>query len=173
MNDVITAILLFMPAGISNMSPVIANKLPFINKWNTPLDFGLKWRGERILGDNKRWRGIVFGAILGSVTAIIVAELDSSVYITVSPIYAGTILGIGALTGDAVESFFKRRFGHKPGESWFPFDQTDYIVGGLIAIYPFQQLSIWTISIIFIAYFGLHIAAAFVGFKLGLKDKPI
>jgi len=38
----------------------------------------------------------------------------------------------GALLGDIVESFFKRRMGKERGEDWIPFDQLDFVVGALL-----------------------------------------
>ena len=173
MNDYLAAILFFLPAGVANMSPILANKLPIIKHWNTPIDFGKNWRGKRILGDNKRLRGIVFGILTGGVTAVIVSKLNANTVVTMEPFWVGCLLGFGALMGDAVESFFKRQRGFAPGVSWFPFDQTDYIFGGLVLIYPFVHLQLWTVVTIFVVYFGLHILAAYIGFLLGLKDKPI
>jgi hypothetical protein len=72
-----------------------------------------------------------------------------------------------------VESFFKRRRGIAPGASWYPFDQSDYIIGGLFLVYPFVHLPFWAITTIFVVYFGLHILTAYIGFLLGLKDEPI
>ena len=40
-------------------------------------------------------------------------------------------LCFGALMGDIIESFFKRRIGKKRGEDWIPFDQLDFILGVL------------------------------------------
>lgn len=173
MNDYVAAILFFLPAGVSNMSPVIANKLPLINKWNTPVDFGTTIDGKRMLGDNKRWRGIVLGTLMGGVTAVAVSKLNANTIVTIAPFWAGVLLGFGALAGDAIESFFKRRIGITPGSSWFPFDQTDYIIGALLAIYPFVQLPLWVITTVFIVYFGLHLLVAYVAYLLKLKDKPI
>jgi len=123
MNDYFAAILFFLPAGISNMSPVLANRLPIIKNWTTPVDFGMSWHGKRLLGDNKRWRGIFLGTFLGGISAVIISKLNTNTVVTIAPFWAGIILGFGALAGDSIESFFKRRFGIKPGNSWFPFDQ--------------------------------------------------
>jgi CDP-2,3-bis-(O-geranylgeranyl)-sn-glycerol synthase len=41
-------------------------------------------------------------------------------------------ISMGALFGDIVESFFKRRIGKERGESWYPFDQLDFVLGALI-----------------------------------------
>ncbi len=173
MNDYVAAVLFFLPAGVSNMSPVIANKLPLIRDWNTPIDFGKTWRGQRILGSNKRLRGLVFGTLMGGLTALVVSKFNVNAAVTIAPFWAGCLLGFGALTGDAIESFFKRRRGLAPGRLWFPFDQIDYIAGGLLAIYPFVQLPQWSMVTIVVVYFGLHLSTAYAAFLLGLKDKPI
>lgn len=174
--DVIVPFLFFLPAGVANMAPVLANKVAYLNQWDTPLDFGLKYQGRRLLGDNKRLRGLVSGTILGSLSAVML-HLSFPHLLPYSSVnhalFIGALLGFGALVGDAVESFFKRLQGYEPGQSWFPFDQLDYIVGGLLFVMPFVSISIVNIVTIFVLYFGLHIASAYLGFLLKLKDKPI
>lgn len=155
------------------MSPVIANRLPIIRDWNTPMDFGKSWRGKRVLGDNKRLRGLLFGGLMGGLTAVIVSKLNTNAIVTIEPFWAGVILGTGALLGDALESFIKRRRGISPGQTWYPFDQLDYVAGGLLLIYPFVQLPQWALVTIVVVYFGLHLVIAYLAYLLGLKDKPI
>ena len=173
MNDYLAAILFFLPAGIGNATPVLLNKIPVINTWGTPLDFGKSWRGQRILGNNKRLRGLVFGALLGGLSAVIVSKLNVNTVVNLAPFWVGCLLGFGALIGDAIESFFKRQQGFKPGQSWFPFDQIDYIVGALVICYPFVHLPLWVMLTIFVVYFGLHLVITYLAYLLGLKDKPI
>ncbi len=177
MNHIIEAFWLFLPAGIANMTPPLANKIPFLKNWKTPLDFGFKWGGQSLFGNNKTWRGLVTGTAAGAIVAGLQYSLISDHYngfttVAISMIL-GAIMGVGALVGDAGESFFKRRAGVKPGDSWFPFDQTDYIIGGLIAIYPFVKPGLAVILWIFAIYFGLHLVVSYIGFRLGFKDKPI
>lgn len=173
MRDYLTVLLFFLPAGISNMAPVIANKIPILNKWDTPMDFGIKYKGVRLFGDNKRWRGILFGTLVAGLTAVIINKLSHETAQNYPPFYVGCALGFGALLGDAVESFFKRIRGINPGSSWFPFDQLDYIAGGLLFAYPFAPLPVREIIAVVVVYFSLHIATAYIGYMLGLKDKPI
>jgi CDP-2,3-bis-(O-geranylgeranyl)-sn-glycerol synthase len=170
------ALVFFLPAGMSNMAPVFANKIPLINRWNTPMDFGKKYKGKRILGDNKRWRGLIIGAIMASLTAALswLVLGDLLPYQNVGQaLLIGGLMGFGALFGDAVESFFKRLSGVSPGESWFPFDQLDYIAGGLLFIVPFIQLSDELIVVTIIMYFGLHLGTSYLGYLMKLKDQPI
>ncbi len=173
MNDYIAALLFFLPAGLANMTPPLANKIPILNQWKTPLDFGKTWRGKRLFGNNKTWRGLVSGTIVGGVTAMIISKLNTNTVVTLAPFLVGSLLGLGALMGDAVESFFKRQRGFKPGQSWFPFDQIDYILGGLLIIAPVIRLPLWAGFTIAIVYFGLHLLTAYLGYLLKLKDSPI
>lgn len=173
MPDYLAALLFFLPAGIANMSPVLANYLPVIKSWETPIDFGLKWRGKVILGPNKRWRGLIFGTLMGGLTALVVARFVPNAIVSSNSFAVGCVLGFGALFGDAIESLFKRRLKIKAGDSWFPFDQIDYILGGLLFILPIVAVPLWAILTIFVAYFGLHLLFAYLGYKVGLKPKPI
>ncbi len=176
-HTVLFALWFFLPAGPANFAPVLANPIPYFNRWKTPMDFGKSFRGRRILGDNKTWRGLVSGIVMGIVVALI------QYYIWVPPQLAGhslgffvclgALLGFGALVGDALESFAKRQIGVKPGDLWFPFDQIDYIVGGILASLLIIRLPFVVYVWILVLYFGLHIVFAYIGYALHLKDKPI
>ncbi len=168
----IELLLFFLPAGVSNMSPVLANHIPFLKEWKTPLDFGEELKGRRILGTNKTWRGLVFGTLMGGLSAVIIYSFIDSPS-SLQPFWTGCLLGFGALAGDAVESFLKRWRKIKSGDSWFLFDQSDYVIGGLLAVSLVASLSFRQMLSIFFVYFTLHILVAFTGYKLGLKSKPI
>lgn len=182
--EILWALWFFLPAGLANVAPILANKVPYLNQFSIPMDFGKEFRGKRILGDHKTWRGIfsgmVLGALFGVLQIIIVRNFDlyflSAVnfdYDSSKTILLGLLLGLGALLGDATKSFFKRQLNIKSGDSWFPFDQIDYIVGGclfastLVVLNPKDYLNI------LIVWFGLHLLFSYIGFLLKLKDKPI
>lgn len=166
----------FLPAGIANMAPIFAVHMPLLRHWNTPLDFGKSFHGKRIFGDNKTWRGLVFGVFCAIVFGlfqyrVIAYSAESTSFI----ILASGLLGFGALAGDAIASFFKRQRNIPAGYSWIPVDQTDYIIGGLIMVYPLipKQLTL-TIALMTVAmYMLLHVAVSYFGYLLGLKKKPI
>jgi hypothetical protein len=143
-----------------------------LNRWNTPLDFSKRFRGQRIFGQNKRWRGLLCGTLLGGLAGWLIFP-----YLTLpadlSAFGLGAAMGAGALLADAVESFFKRQAGVAAGDSWFPWDQSDYIIGGLLLSAPFIRLQPVEYFIIFVIYFGLHLLVSYLGYILKLKDKPI
>jgi hypothetical protein len=53
---------------MANVVPIFAVKIPGLSKLNAPMDCGLKFRGKRILGDHKTWRGLVCGLIFSTLT---------------------------------------------------------------------------------------------------------
>lgn len=181
--QIIFALWFFLPAGLANAAPVFANKIPYLNKWSTPLDFGKNYRGKRIFGKNKTWRGLIFGIFIACFTIILqriifnnslwlqnhISNID---YSEVS-LLLGVALGFGALAGDAIESFFKRQSSVESGEAWFPFDQIDYIIGGILMSSLIYRLPILDYFIILLVWFCLHLISSYIGYLLNLKDKPI
>ena len=181
---ILFALWFFLPAGLANAAPVFASRIPLLKEFETPIDFGLSHNNKRLLGDNKTWRGIFFGIFI----AVIVLYLQKLLYTdsswlqeTLPPtidyntvtLWLGILLGSGALFGDAVESFLKRKLNIPPGESWLPFDQIDYIIGGLLASWFIVGISVWQVIAIFIIWFGLHIVSSYGAYLFGLKERPI
>jgi CDP-2,3-bis-(O-geranylgeranyl)-sn-glycerol synthase len=173
MNHFITALWLFLPAAIGNAAPVFANKIPGLNRWTTPLDFGRTYQGKRIFGDHKTWRGVVTGIVAAGLTGFLQYRLSGSSAFAEMWTLVAAVIGFGALYGDAIESFLKRQVGVPSGQLWFPFDQVDYIVGGLIAVAPLAIFSWTEMAVIVVSYFGLHLLATYIGYLLKLRDQPI
>lgn len=136
---IIQAFWLVIPIYVANASAVIVGG-------GTPIDFGKNWKdGKRILGDGKTWRGLITGAFLGltcgfgfSIVAIYSAYYPETSWLGIDDFtgfpFMIPIIGsicFGALLGDIIESFFKRRIGRDRGENWVPFDQLDFILGVL------------------------------------------
>lgn len=172
-----TAFLFFLPAGIANATPVIACKLPWLKNWSAPLDFGKTYRGKRVFGANKTWRGLLSGMAMGALTASLlyagfesIRDISDSLWVHAS---LGALMGFGALAGDAIESFIKRQRGVEPGRSWFPFDQIDYIIGGLLVVYPLTELTLADMGVILLLFFGLHLITSYLGYLTGFKSRPI
>lgn len=170
--EILTIIFFLIPAGIANMAPVLVKKINFLNY---PIDFGKKISGDRIFGENKTYRGFFFGILLSIIAALIqksVYPTDLSVlvnYNEVNVFLLGFLLGFGALFGDLVKSFFKRRLKIKPGKSWVPFDQIDWVIGALLfaSLYVSISLKLWIIGIV---VFGiLHPIVNYAGFLLKIK----
>lgn len=178
------AIWFFLPAGIANMMPIFSAKIPALAKFDAPMDFGLTFRGKRVFGDHKTWRGLITGIVFATLTLWLqqiavqqsgalqdwTREID---YAHLNTFVMGPVFALGALLGDAIESFFKRQVGIKPGDGWFPFDQTDYIIGGAVATWAFVPLSFVQYIWLIVIWFGLHVAFTYIGYLLGVREKPI
>jgi CDP-2,3-bis-(O-geranylgeranyl)-sn-glycerol synthase len=182
--DFLFALWYFIPAGIANVTPIIAAKTPGLKRFDAPVDSGRRWRGKRIFDDHKTWRGIVTGCVAG----VLVLWLQASIYQNsegirlisqpldyshVSIIGLGLLLSLGALGGDLLKSFAKRQFNVRAGHSWFPFDQLDYIIGGLALSSLYIQLSLVHYVWVIIVWFGMHVLSSYVGYLTGFKDSPI
>ncbi|HVF69879.1 MAG TPA: CDP-archaeol synthase, partial [Xanthomonadales bacterium] len=156
----------FAPAGVANVAAFFSGKAPFLKKYSYPADFNISLRGKRILGDNKTIRGFIFG-VLGAIAIVylqiflyrnipLLRSILPINYNSIDPIIFGALAGFGALFGDSVKSFFKRLVGVAPGKSWFPFDQADYIIGGILFTSLYIRLSNAEYIILFFVWFLIH-----------------
>ena len=184
LGDILFAFWFFLPAGIANATPVLAAHIPLLKKLDQPMDFGRMFRGKRIFGTHKTWRGLITGMLAATLVLwwqqIAVQQFGWAQSLTGDVDYAhlpvlllGPLFGFGALAGDAIESFFKRQHNVKPGHGWFPFDQTDYIIGGAIATMPFVTLSIKHYAWLLLLWLALHVIVSYIGYLLKLKARPI
>lgn len=182
--ELLFAIWFFMPAAFANMTPVFTTKIPGLKDIKAPMDFGLSYRGQRILGAHKTWRGFVSGVVMATVILwlqqLLVAHfgwaqsLTSQVdYTSLPTLILGPLFGIGALGGDAIESFFKRQRHVPPGHGWFPFDQTDYIIGGALLTAPFVSLTFREYVLLIVFFFVGQIITVYIGYLLKLRERPI
>lgn len=148
------------------------------------MDGGQSYRGKRIFGDHKTWRGLISGIVMAIITLWVqqymvghvpsIAAATTEVgYEHLPTIIVGALFGLGALGGDAIESFFKRQRNVAPGKGWFPFDQIDYIVGGAIATAPFVWLKFGEYAALIVLWLGVHVVASYIGYLLKLKDSPL
>lgn len=164
-----------MPAYFANMAPVIFKRINFLK---FPMDFNKKIKNKPILGKNKTFRGIFFGVVF----AIIIAYLQFFLYN--NNIFAdillvdysnwlliGILMGFGAIFGDLVESFVKRRLNYNPGKSFVPWDQIDFVIGALIFIYPLVRIGLNKIIIILVISFVLHIIVNHSAFYIGMRKE--
>lgn len=157
-----------------------------------PMDFGRTWRGDgrRVLGASKTWSGFLVGSFLFLWVGLLqnwlvsIAPPDLKVVPAFAPTFWGAVpvvvlLGAGALTGDAIGSFLKRRRDIPPGGRMFPLDQLLFVavpIGLGLLFFPsvfvptflgWEPL-LWTV----LFSVGLHVAFNYLGFWVGLKKVP-
>jgi CDP-2,3-bis-(O-geranylgeranyl)-sn-glycerol synthase len=173
---IIIAFYFVLPAYFANMAPVFLAKLGWFGFLNHSIDGGLKLAGQELFGRHKTWRGLLAGIIFGVAVAGLQRLLLNYPFFTSLSLWDysrwlefGLLAGLGALVGDLIKSFFKRRVGIKSGGVWPVFDQLDFVAG----FFLFTSLIYfpgWNIIIIAsIMTLLLHPLTNIIGYLLGLK----
>ena len=174
---------LTIPAYVANPSAVLFGG-------GKPIDFGRMLKdGNRILGDGKTWRGFFGGALsgffIGMIQIAVTSPFDEEHFgFGRYPDFLAVIalLALGAVFGDVLGSFMKRRCGIKKGQKALGLDQYDFLVGAWLLIFIFksqwflEHFVYWphTIAIITVIILTplLHRGVNILGYKMGKKDVP-
>ena len=166
---------LMLPAYFANMAPVIAKK---IDLFAYPVDFNKHIIKKPIFGKNKTFRGLIFGVVFAVIVAYFQFLLsDIGFFKNISFlnyqnwILFGFLMGFGALIGDLIKSFFKRRLGISPGKKFIPFDQTDFVVGAMIFIMPIFGVTFKIFAAALLLSFALHIIVNHAAFYLKIRSE--
>ena len=185
----------------------LANTIAVLTGGKYPIDQGKRHSdGNRILGDGKTWSGLIGGTIGGIIVGWGVAlmifntELGKE-HIVVNILYNDPtftnhwlwgnngsydklliffLLSFGALFGDMVASFYKRRQNLQRGDKFAILDMYDFIFMSLLLCFIFQRdwLLSWILdgwvplfTILVLTPF-LHRGVNIMGYKLGVKNEP-
>jgi CDP-2,3-bis-(O-geranylgeranyl)-sn-glycerol synthase len=157
-----------------------------------PMDFGRTWArdGRRLLGPSKTWSGFLCGTLvplpIGLLQTWLVLIAPPSLRLV--PAFGPTLLAAipvvlllsgGALTGDALGSFLKRRLNIGSGERAFLLDQLTFVLvpiglGVLLVPSVFLPAIGGLEAVLWLLGFtvGLHVAFNYVGYWVGLKRVP-
>ncbi len=166
------AVWLMIPAYIANPMAVVLGG-------GTPIDLGKNWSdGRRILGDGKTIRGLAGGTLCGILAGLLQIQLSSGDMFEVPTLTTVMTLSFGALLGDIVKSFFKRRIGFARGAKLPLIDQLDFVVGAWILTYIFEpewfarNFTIQILITILILTPVLHRLTNIIGYHIKLKKEP-
>ena len=153
-----------LPAYAANMAPPFAR---FWHGWNRPIHAAQ-------LGSHKTVVGVAFGLLASVATAAVQAALDPTMPppIQANWMWTGLGFGGGAMAGDCLKSWFKRRRGIAPGQRWVPFDQLDFVLGALVAVSPVIRLTPGDLATILVVSFVCDIAINQIAYRLGIKSNP-
>lgn len=170
----------------------IANSFAVMTGGGTPIDFGKKLGdGKRILGDGKSWAGLIGGVTISVLIGCIqnysakAYESDIGAFFPVwseSQIYAGFLaflIAFGAMFGDSVGSFIKRRKGIGRGDKALLLDQLTFILFAwifvLIFAYPWFVSTLWHpvgFLLVLIITPVVHKLVNVGGYMVGMKKEP-
>lgn len=178
---VVISLIIFMPAFAANPAAVLVGG-------GTKMDFGLNFIDRRrIFGDGKSWRGFFGGSLLGALFGFIIFIPLSYYGIFAGrfpenlpfALFTAIVLGFGALSGDAIGSFIKRRIDLKRGQNAGLLDQWPFVLTAFLFLYIFSPP-------FFMQYYGniigllsvllvtppLHRAINIIGFRMKKKEVP-
>jgi CDP-2,3-bis-(O-geranylgeranyl)-sn-glycerol synthase len=189
------SLLLQVPAAVLwvLLPALIANATATIPRGRgPPMDFGRTWPrdGRRILGESKTWSGFWFGTLFALPFGLLEAYLIliAPPELAIVPTFGATVLAAvpvvflmscGAMTGDAVGSFVKRRLGRESGARTLLLDQLPFVLVPLgIGLVVYPQLfwttfgSLYAVAWLLVFTLGLHATFNYVGYWAGLKKVP-
>jgi CDP-2,3-bis-(O-geranylgeranyl)-sn-glycerol synthase len=176
---------LFLPAMLPNSAAVVFGKMG-----KTKIDFGKSWRGKRIFGDGKSWAGLFGGGFSGIFLGLILIGISA---LFGSPDYWGyggfwgnigilASLSFGAILGDLMAAFIKRRLGLERGAKAPILDQYDFVIGAFLVTSIFfpgwvyatyiEGWHICALIFLLLVMFGIHRSVNIIGYKMGLKKEP-
>lgn len=170
---ILTALWAILPAYVPNSVAVLVGGGP-------PIDGGRTWRGHRLLGDGKTWRGAIGGALAGFVLALAMNSIRPALSSSLPhfPLSVAVALPTGAMGGDVAGSFVKRRTGRERGAPFPVVDQLGFVVGALgvsLVLAPTWTVTTFTplvILIVLVVTPLVHLATNGAAYLLGLKDEP-
>lgn len=137
---------LFAPAYVANATTATLGKFLQGTRWAVPVDGGRRLRdGQEVFGSGKTWLGLVIVPLVTlPISFLLVSSLGRSWGWHAYAFKDGQSFGIalalaaavafGAMAGDLVKSFFKRRLKVGNGDSFIPWDQLDLAAGSLTGL---------------------------------------
>ncbi len=173
----VTTLYFILPAYFSNGAGLVFGG-------GLPVDFGKSdKKGNRWIGDGVTWRGLIGGTLIGIITGAVQGYFGPEIianfgqYI-ITPIIAdipsgiliGFLLGFGALLGDAIGSFLKRRLGIGRGKPAPILDQLDFLIVAIILVSFVVKLNLLFVIIALILTLAIHLIANTAAYLLGIKD---
>jgi CDP-2,3-bis-(O-geranylgeranyl)-sn-glycerol synthase len=147
---------------IANGTPVIAKRI-LGTRLSYPIDAGLKLPdGQPLFGRSKTIRGVLLALVMTSAAAPAVG-LEWKI---------GAIVGSGAMAGDLLSSFLKRRLRLSPSSQAVGLDQVPESLFPFLLCRPMLDLT-WTAVVVGVAiFFVTERVLSRVLYRLGVRGHP-
>jgi hypothetical protein len=190
MKELLSISYLFSPLLLGLTAHGLCIKFNWLSSLCRPIDKGCTFRGKRIFGANKTYRGIV-AVGLGTAAGF---SLQTMFFHHFAPIRSieligysfpkipiiGFVFGAAAMLSELPNSFIKRQLDIAPGNMtsgvtaliFYAFDQIDFLMGawlvlGLVISVTFERV-LWSLVFLFIS----HQLITTVGYSLGMRSTP-
>ena len=164
--EVFNALYYIFPAYCANGAPVIFGG-------GKPIDFGKSFLdGKPLFGSHKTIRGFILGLAIGTFVGWAQEALAPNVGLPRGNALLGFVLSLGAMIGDLLGSFLKRRLNLKPGAPLPISDQIDFVLVALLFGVLIEPPSLVAALIIIILTGPIHLLVNIVAYLLRLKETP-
>ncbi len=157
-----------------------ANAFPPLVRGRKPLDRDAMLHGRRLFGDGKTIEGTVSGIAFGIFIGIMqlffqpyVADVIApyGTLILLSPVLIA-LLSAGAMAGDIIGSFIKRRMGMERGSPALLLDQLGFVVTALLFSMAVVSVMPEVFAFLVIVTPVVHWIANQIGYHSGVKKHP-
>lgn len=155
-------IALWAPNISLNIFYLIKTKIPKFLLFDKPLDLGLMYKGNRVLGKSTTIIGLVLVLCMSAGISFFVSGEDT--FFMAIPI----LVYFGHATG----SFIKRRFGKKDGEFLSFVDHGDYVIFTGIILFVFKEITLLVFVLSVLLTYLLHPIACRIAYHLGFRENP-
>jgi len=178
--DVIWIFLPVLGAALTH-APVLRYDL--FRALKRPLDAGATFRGRRLFGNNKTWRGAL--AMASGVCALTLVLSRVPAYWTrlpveirhAGPTLFGVLLGLGTVLAELPNSFLKRQLDIAPGTQrrspvgllLTVLDQGDFVFGIWLTLLPVWVMSPAQALLAFAVVVVVHLGVNLLGYAIGAR----
>ncbi|MEF8826102.1 MAG: CDP-2,3-bis-(O-geranylgeranyl)-sn-glycerol synthase [Halapricum sp.] len=174
---VVIAFWAMLPAYVPNNAAVLFGG-------GRPIDGGRTWGDRRLLGDGKTWRGTAGGTLTGVALALALNAVRPAaadvlgIALPEFPVVAAVTLPAGAMAGDILASFLKRRTGRERGAAFPGIDQLDFVVVSLGITFVAaptwfgETFTLPVLAVVLVLTPVLHVGTNVFAYWLGLKNEP-
>jgi hypothetical protein len=179
------ALWLFLPLLCAAAIGGIVIRYDLLRRARRPIDGGATWRGRRLFGDNKTWRGVLVAVGGSAACAWVQAHVDGAAldrvqvvdWTRVPPALFGALMGLGAMLGELPNSFVKRRLDIAPGRTttgawsilFYVWDQVDLLFGAWPLIVWWVEPSALLVGASFVLGLLGHPTVSLFGWLLGMR----
>jgi hypothetical protein len=178
---------LFSPLLVGLITHGLCIKFGLFEFLTAPIDREKTFRGKRLFGANKTYRGIAAvaaGTALGfAIQAYVLHDfeifrrLELLDYTTDNIVNVGLVVGMAAMLGELVNSFVKRQLDIAPGEAtkgalssfFYVFDQIDLLIGAWLIYGLYVSISFERVAFSAFFIFVTHQIFSYFGSLLGMR----
>jgi CDP-diglyceride synthetase len=147
---------------VANASPILLRYL-MRDIFSYPIDFNCRYTdGKPLFGSAKTWRGLMGSLLITSLSAQMIGH----------DFETGLLVASGAMCGDLLSSFLKRRLGMRSSTRAPLLDQVPESLIPVLLLMQTFHLSIAAIAALVLVFFLLDVMLSRFLYHLGIRKRP-